>query len=723
MGSSFHAACHGKPAKRRTTDRGQNRQIVAGSYTKMWAWQAGPLPSGTSTVICASLRLLFERLPELTPEDTVVFLGDYIDRGPDSAGVVAWVREFTARSPAKVIALRGNHEDAWLQVVDQGWPEFVFPRGNGCLETLRSFIGGELPDEDEVPTSEELEEMFAAKFLPADVVAWMREMPFFYEDEHAIYVHAGIKRSGDGFPHPSEVDPQRALLVAARSRLLRELPRQARRVRPHDHAHAAERALDVHARRSDRSVGRPRVHRARHRVRQGRLPHRVRAARERESTNRVANTFATDPPGSPPAGAVRARARVADRRARHAAAARRSRSVSASCSSAAMRRARRRCRSRATSSPSRRPACKTTSRSRSIRPSRCSTRLRALADPDASDRRRAAAHARPHRRAARRRVRLASLSRRHVPRRVSDADKHASRSRRVARSTRREVARATPSRPARLLRRCAREPPTTIRGTRGFYQLAERTHARAWTEPYTFFTSHETGITCTEPIYDASHGAARGAHRRLRRRRAVARSSRGPRSIRRARSSTRATGTMLAYPAADQLALRRRRPTSCCATTTCSDPALDALLASRTEPPPAPASEFVELPDGALPRLGRADRRQARRRRRRRSTGTSRRSSRRARCSDRRTRLERSSVIAIGGALRDRASALALCSRGTSCACAAQVAASRAEARSPPRRARASSAATGSSRGSAPAAWARCGAPSTGCSRGRPRSS
>jgi serine/threonine protein phosphatase 1 len=160
----------------------------------------------------ASLRLLFERLPELVPEDTVVFLGDYIDRGPDSAGVVAWVREFTARSPAKVIALRGNHEDAWLQVVDEGWPEFVFPRGNGCLETLRSFIGGEHPDEDEVPTYEELEEMFAAKFLPADVVAWMREMPFFYEDEHAIYVHAGIKRDGEAFPHPSKCEPERALL-------------------------------------------------------------------------------------------------------------------------------------------------------------------------------------------------------------------------------------------------------------------------------------------------------------------------------------------------------------------------------------------------------------------------------------------------------------------------------------------------------------------------------
>jgi serine/threonine protein phosphatase 1 len=43
---------------------------------------------------------------------------------------------------------------------------------------------------------------------------WFRSLPFFYEDEHAIYVHAGIKRQKDGgeFPHPSKVDPPRALL-------------------------------------------------------------------------------------------------------------------------------------------------------------------------------------------------------------------------------------------------------------------------------------------------------------------------------------------------------------------------------------------------------------------------------------------------------------------------------------------------------------------------------
>jgi serine/threonine protein kinase len=37
---------------------------------------------------------------------------------------------------------------------------------------------------------------------------------------------------------------------------------------------------------------------------------------------------------------------------------------------------------------------------------------------------------------------------------------------------------------------------------RPFYQLAVKTKARAWTPPYTFFLSHETGITCTEPVYE-----------------------------------------------------------------------------------------------------------------------------------------------------------------------------------------------------------------------------
>lgn len=164
--------------------------------------------------IQALRTLLDDRLPALDASDTLVFVGDYIDRGPDSAGVIRLLRELPRRTPARVVALRGNHEDAWLEVVDHGWPEFVFPRSNGCLEALRSFQGRPVPDEHEAPTGEEMAVMLDGAFLPADVVDWMRSLPHFYEDEHAIYVHAGLPRdkAGEGFLHPSKAPVPRALL-------------------------------------------------------------------------------------------------------------------------------------------------------------------------------------------------------------------------------------------------------------------------------------------------------------------------------------------------------------------------------------------------------------------------------------------------------------------------------------------------------------------------------
>jgi serine/threonine protein phosphatase 1 len=159
-----------------------------------------------------ALCTLIGRLPQLTTRDTIVLLGDYLDRGPNSAGVIKYVRDMANVLPCKVVALRGNHEDAWLQVVDKGWPEFVVPRGNGCLETLRSYTGADLATIDQGTSDDEFTALLRGTFFPVDVVEWMKSLPFWYEDEHAIYVHAGIKRQGDGFPHPSAVEPQRALL-------------------------------------------------------------------------------------------------------------------------------------------------------------------------------------------------------------------------------------------------------------------------------------------------------------------------------------------------------------------------------------------------------------------------------------------------------------------------------------------------------------------------------
>ena len=160
------------------------------------------------------LSRLLDRFPVLDAGDTVVFVGDYLDRGPRARELVSQVMSLPGRTPAKVVCLRGNHEDSWLRVVREGWDEFVVPPRNGCLATARSFMGGPPPRRGEEPTDHDMLAMTTGNFFPADVVAWLDALPYWYEDEHAIYVHAGLPRSDDGgrFLHPAAVEDPVVLL-------------------------------------------------------------------------------------------------------------------------------------------------------------------------------------------------------------------------------------------------------------------------------------------------------------------------------------------------------------------------------------------------------------------------------------------------------------------------------------------------------------------------------
>lgn len=163
-----------------------------------------------------ALYRLLGRLPDLDGDDTLVFLGDYLDRGLHSAEVVMLVRQkLASHTPAKVVTLRGNHEDAWLQVIDEGLPGFVLPHSNGCRACLRSFLPGVHEDDEE-------DLLLSGSFLPPEVVAWMRGLPYWYEDAHAVYVHAGIPEQDGHWPHPSEVADQRLLLWTRSRSFIRE---------------------------------------------------------------------------------------------------------------------------------------------------------------------------------------------------------------------------------------------------------------------------------------------------------------------------------------------------------------------------------------------------------------------------------------------------------------------------------------------------------------------
>ena len=70
--------------------------------------------------------------------DTVVFLGDYIDRGPDSRGCIDAILDFRGKALAAVVCLRGNHEE-WLALTMSDFTRHSWILGMDGLRTVRSY--------------------------------------------------------------------------------------------------------------------------------------------------------------------------------------------------------------------------------------------------------------------------------------------------------------------------------------------------------------------------------------------------------------------------------------------------------------------------------------------------------------------------------------------------------------------------------------------------------
>src|SRR2546428_3279312 len=77
----------------------------------------------------------------LRPEagDTLVCVGDYIDRGADSRGVIDMVMELANRPDLATVFLRGNHEDMCLSYLGRGGHYGEAWMANGGAATVRSY--------------------------------------------------------------------------------------------------------------------------------------------------------------------------------------------------------------------------------------------------------------------------------------------------------------------------------------------------------------------------------------------------------------------------------------------------------------------------------------------------------------------------------------------------------------------------------------------------------
>ncbi len=141
------------------------------------------------TIVISDIHGCFQPFANLLNEvnykrhkDRLILLGDYVDRGYDSCQVVEEVMRLVTEDGA--IALQGNHDERFVEVVKGRDPaaadKFML---HGGRQTIESYAG---PD----ASLDQFRHAVTSRY--AHHLSFLEELPYYYEDEHFIYVHAGV---------------------------------------------------------------------------------------------------------------------------------------------------------------------------------------------------------------------------------------------------------------------------------------------------------------------------------------------------------------------------------------------------------------------------------------------------------------------------------------------------------------------------------------------------
>lgn len=124
---------------------------------------------------------------------SVVFLGDYLDRGPQSREVVERLMtgapEAGALAGARWVCLKGNHEEQMVRFLDEIAAGPPWCR-NGGVETVRSYAGT-------IPEGEESDmaalQLLLSRTLPPSHLRFLARLPVMHREGDYLFVHAGIR--------------------------------------------------------------------------------------------------------------------------------------------------------------------------------------------------------------------------------------------------------------------------------------------------------------------------------------------------------------------------------------------------------------------------------------------------------------------------------------------------------------------------------------------------
>lgn len=161
--------------------------------------------------LSALQSLLQVVLTELGSRDTLVFLGDYIDRGPNSKNCVEEIIRLSQDTQYSVVTLLGNHEE-WMLATMHDYTRHSWLLGADAFETVRSYspsaaslLRQEVDRAGPRLIMDEVELPYDAFFdvMPASHKRFFEELQLFHRADDTLFVHAGI--DPDGGP-PEEQD-------------------------------------------------------------------------------------------------------------------------------------------------------------------------------------------------------------------------------------------------------------------------------------------------------------------------------------------------------------------------------------------------------------------------------------------------------------------------------------------------------------------------------------
>ena len=141
----------------------------------------------------AALDDLLGKIQQRHAEAQLIFVGDYIDRGLDSAGVLARVQGLST-GPKQAIALMGNHEEMLIAFLDE--PELQGPRWlrHGGLQTLASFGISRVGMDHDPEGFRRMRDALRAQ-LSDGAEAWLRSLRRSYICGNVMITHAGADPS------------------------------------------------------------------------------------------------------------------------------------------------------------------------------------------------------------------------------------------------------------------------------------------------------------------------------------------------------------------------------------------------------------------------------------------------------------------------------------------------------------------------------------------------